>query len=71
VIPLLPNKPHFTPRDLAYLLHVSTKTVYDWIAAGILVANGRPVEIKRDEVERFLELVQNESSGLFDLRLTF
>ena len=55
MIPGLPNKPIFTPRDLAYLLHVSTNTVYDWIAAGILVADGRPVQIRRDEVERFLE----------------
>ncbi len=53
--PHLPSKPVFTPRELAYVLHVSTNTVYEWIDAGLLVAYGRPVQIRRDEVERFLE----------------
>ena len=56
VTPPLPLKAVFTPRELAYLFHVSTNTVYSWIDAGLLAAYGRPVQIKRDEVERFLEL---------------
>jgi excisionase family DNA binding protein len=53
--PYLPNKPFFFPRELAYLLHVSTNTVYEWVTSGILAGYGRPVQISRDEVERFLE----------------
>ncbi len=55
MIPGLPNKPVFTPREIAYLFHVSTNTVYEWIAAGNLSGCGRPVQINREEVERFLE----------------
>ncbi len=55
MIPYLPNKPNFTPRELAYMLHVSTNTVYEWITSGILAADGRPVQIRRAEIERFFE----------------
>ncbi len=44
--PRLPNKPIFTPRELAYVLHVSTNSVYEWIAAGSLAADGRPMQIQ-------------------------
>ncbi len=53
--PPLPYKPVFTSRELAYLFHVSTNTVCGWIDAGLLAAYGRPVQVARDEVERFPE----------------
>jgi len=52
----IPDKPSFTPNEIAYILNVSRETVYRWIRSGILKAEQLPTgihRIARNELENF------------------